>query len=167
MMGIFPAQPGFGTHTDTDWGWWNFLKTDREIKTRECSAFPSCDTTRVFTLDNERRKMRTIFEARLLFALGLSDLFYGWVTTNTWYCYSWGQATCWSWHAIPGDRRRVTTPCYDNTDTGSRQIFDRVVNISYHHLDNDPTTMPQILTSHLIMEHCNRSEVAVEAWWWR
>lgn len=115
--------------------------------------------------------MRTIFEARLLFALriirfvlGLSDNKHLILLFPRWPCAGHDMR-------YPETRRGqwlLTTPCYDNTDTrpGSWQIFDRVVNISYHHPDNDLPTMPQILTSHLIMDHCNRSSVAVEAWWW-
>ena len=124
--------------TDTLWGWWNVLKKDREIKTRATSVPRSrVAPTRVFTLDNERGEMRAIFDARLLFALGiirfvlrLSDNKHLILLFPVW---PW----CAYWHVIPGHMAGVTS---DNVmiTPGSWQIFDRVVSISYHHPDNEP-----------------------------
>ena len=100
-----------------------------------------------------------IFEARLLFALGIIRFVLG-LSDNKHLILLFPVTMC----LVTCDTRGVTS---DNVmitpGPGSWQIFDRVVSSSYHHPDNDPATMPQILTSHLIMEHCNRSEVAVEA----
>ena len=82
--------------------------------------------------------MRTIFEARLLFALKIIRFVLGLSDNKHLILLSPQVTMCCHDMRYPGTGE-VTTQRYDNTGPGSRQIFDRVVSISYHRPDNDST----------------------------